>query len=401
MVEVNIQSNKKSEVTIIDFLQGVLKEIMSLLDAECGSLFLFDPHKKELVLDSFYNSKDICLSGFRQKMGCGISGQVADFKKPVLVKDIDSDSRFKRNGFDHYRTKSFISIPLFGANGLIGLMNIADKSNAVSFSEKDLEFTVTLCKYACAVADSLWQTEALKKEKEILDGQKRLLEKYASVGKLAAGVVHEVNNPLDGIIRYTNILLHQINNDSIIREYLLEIKKGLNRIANTTKSLLEFSHQVNSSVPRKKIYVNIHELINDSLDVFSNKLRDTIQINKKFKESIPRLLDLGLCHVVMNLTKNAIDAMPEGGTLEIATDITDSMVSVSFKDTGMGISDELKKHIFEPFFTTKSIDKGTGLGLPISQEIVHKYQGRIEFESQKGQGSVFTVLIPKEHLENA
>lgn len=383
------------------FLNSTLKEIMSVINAECGSLFLFDSGNKELVLNSFYNRGNIQLQGLRQKIGEGIAGKVAAIKIPILVKDIGADSRFRKNGFSHYRTNSFICIPLFTSQGLLGLINLADKSSGEYFSEKDLEFTVTICRYVCLTIDSFNNYTELKQEKDTLDKQKALLEKYASVGKLAAGVVHEINNPLDGVIRYANILLQQLDNNSVAREYLLEAKKGLNRIANITKSLLEFSHRVNLNASSIKKYTDLHKLIDESLDVLRERINGDIQLEKRYKENLPHILDIGLSHVFINVIKNALDAMPSGGRLKISTEINDSMVEISFKDTGLGITDDIRERIFEPFFTTKSIDKGAGLGLAICNEIISKYEGRIEVQSLAGKGSKFTVLIPKRHLKNA
>lgn len=401
MSDTKIYDNTKMEGLLKYLLSFTLKDAMSMINAQCGSLFLFDAETKELVLDAFYNSANLRLKGLRQRIGEGICGKVADIGTPILVKDLDRDLRFKRNGFNHYKTKSFISIPLFTSRGLLGLINLTDKSSNEQFSEKDLEFAITISRYACLVIDGLYKCIGLRQEKETLDKQKSLLEKYASVGKLAAGVVHEINNPLDGVIRYTNILLGQIEHSSIAREYLLEVKKGLNRIANITKSLLEFSRQVNSHSSQVKKYVDVHSLINDSLDILSSKLNSNVIVDKKYRDNLPRVLDLGIAQVVINLIKNAVDAMPEGGRLEISTDIRDSVLEISFKDTGWGIPVEIKERIFEPFFTTKGIGKGTGLGLSISNEIINKYEGRIEVQSYLGRGSTFTVVIPKRHLEDA
>ena len=216
-------------------------------------------------------------------------------------------------------------------------------------------------------------------------------------------MVHEVNNPLDGIIRYTNMLITQISEDTVAREYLMEIKKGLNRIAKTTKSLLEFSRQVNAGLPNKvKSYINVHEIIHKAIDVFKNKLTiNNIQVDTKFDNSMPRIADFGLSHVCMNIIKNAIDAMPEGGKLEISTALKNDLVFLRFRDTGTGIPQGVMEHIFEPFFTTKAIDKGTGLGLAIANEIISKYGGRIGIESQLNKGTEFTVTIPSENLEHA
>ncbi len=390
-----------SNIIINNYLQGVLKDIMSILRAECGSIFIFDNEKKELILNAFYNSHELHIEHLKQKIGEGISGKVADTQKPVLVKDIDFDERFQHNGFKHYRTNSFMSIPLLSPRGLLGIMNISDKTNREPFSDKDFAFVVMLCRYACIIADNLASAERMAQEKEAFNDEKRLLEKYATVGKLAAGIVHEVNNPLDGIIRYTNILLTKMHLDPVAQEYLGEIKKGLSRIAKTTKSLLAFSHQVNS--PGKiKSYIDIPELINDSLDVFKNKIAlHNIKVRLDLDTRLPKIADFGLSHVCINIVKNALDAMPHGGSLEISSGVNEAGVFIKFKDTGRGIPDEIKAKIFEPFFTTKSIINGTGLGLAISHELVAKYGGKIDFQSQLGAGTEFTVLLPKETLENA
>jgi signal transduction histidine kinase len=372
------------------FLNNTLSEIMCLVGAECGSLFLFDFEHKELVLDSFQNSSHIAVNGLRRKIGEGVSGKVLELKTPVLVRNIDDDLRFKRNGFNHYHTNSFISIPLIANNVPIGLINIADKASGEPFLERDFEFAVTIAKYACMSVEHLMRP---------IDKQDSALEKYATVGKLAAGVVHEVNNPLDGVIRYANILLAQMDNNSAAREYILEMKKGLNRIANTTKTLLHFSHQVNSHHPKK--YVDLHEIIDESLGLLKEKTNGSIRINKQYKDGLPKVLDLGISHVVINIIKNALDAMSDVGMLDIATDIKGAMLELTFKDSGYGIPNEIMDHIFEPFFTTKSKENGTGLGLAICKEIINKYEGSIEVQSFSGKGSNFTVLIPVKYLENA
>jgi len=375
---------------------------MSACKAECGSLFLFDSDNKELILESLYNSVTINdVRGLKQRIGEGIAGKVVDIKDAVLVKNIDQDARFRRNGYNHYRTKSFVSVPLFSPKGPIGVINIADKRNGEPFDESDLSTANSICKYACLAVDRLITYARLKQEKEISDKQKILLEKYASVGKLAGGIVHEINNPLDGVIRYTNLLLEQPENNTVTHEYLIEIKKGLTRIADITKSLLDFSYQVNNQRSQGKKYVQINNLVDESLGYISDKSCERINVVRQYKEDLPKVLDFGLSHLFVNIIKNAFDAMGETGILTVTTAIQDSLVRVSFQDTGCGIPEEIKENIFEPFFTTKNIGKGTGLGLAICKEIINKYGGRIEVQSAIGKGSSFAVLIPNKYLENA
>jgi len=381
-----------------NLLSETLRDIMSIVKADRGSLFLFDSKTKRLVLDAFYGVNNLNPGGIEHRIGEGVSGKVVSIKTPVLVKDINYDLRFMRPNAYKYVTNSFISIPLFDSHGLLGVLNIADKSSGKPFSEKDLTFAVTLCRYACLLADNLLHSERLKQERDDFNRHKQILEKYASVGKLAAGIVHEVNNPLDGIIRYTNMLLFQMEKNLISKEYLVEIKKGLNKIANITKSLREFSRQVNSERSGENIYVYVDSLIENALEVFNVALKNNIKVEKRFKTPVPRVKDLGLSHVFINIIKNALDAMPQGGKLEISIDVNGAGMEIRFSDTGRGVPEEIKERIFEPFFTTKSAEEGTGLGLAISKEIVNKYEGRISVQSVCGKGSAFAVLIPKKYL---
>jgi signal transduction histidine kinase len=439
MNEITLLDDREIVTLTRDLLNRTLREIMAVVHAECGSLFVFDPEHKELVMSSFYNVVDLHIKGMRQKIGEGISGKVADTKDPVLVKDITEDTRFHCNGYKHYRTNSFISIPIVDTFGsaqrpafrpdppdyvvqagrecvalninpeqsqrvdsdkLLGLINIADKADGKPFTQDDLNVAVTLSSYASLALHSINGYAQLKKEKESLDKQKALLEKYASVGKLSAGIVHEVNNPLDGIIRYTDMLLNRAEENSVDREYLQEIKNGLNRIAGTTKSLLEFSHQINDS-SRAKQYIDVHKTIDKTLNALGEKFFKTVVVNRRYKENLPKILDLGLPHIIINIVKNALDAMAQGGVLEVTTDIDDYRLGITIKDTGCGIKEEILEHIFVPFYTTKSMSKGSGLGLAICKEIIDRYKGTIKVQSSPGKGASFLVSIPRRYIENA
>ncbi|TAN60963.1 GHKL domain-containing protein, partial [bacterium] len=145
---------------------------------------------------------------------------------------------------------------------------------------------------------------------------------------------------------------------------------------------------------------DIHELIAEALDLLgSHSAFSKIKLVKQFNQRLPRIADLGLSHIIINTLRNAMDAMPAGGSLCIAAAVTDT-VEIKITDTGSGIKEELKEKIFEPFFTTKDKDKGSGLGLAICNEIINRYEGKITVESSAGKGSCFTVSIPKKHLEN-
>lgn len=241
----------------------------------------------------------------------------------------------------------------------------------------------------------------MKLDKEMLGHQNSLLNKYASVGKLAAGIVHEINNPLDGIIRYTNMLLVQPENNSVTTDYLLEIKKGLERMTRITKSLLEFSRYANCDSPKGKTYADVHQVIDESIKTLHHNITSSaVEVRRRYDRSIPAIVMQGIFYAFSNIIRNAVDAMPQGGVLEIATEKADGSIKFRFTDTGHGIPYEVKERIFEPFFTTKSIDKGSGLGLAICKEIINKYEGKLSVDSVPGNGATFTVEIPLSYFKH-
>jgi nitrogen-specific signal transduction histidine kinase/putative methionine-R-sulfoxide reductase with GAF domain len=376
------------------FLNGTLKQMLKSLKAECGSLFLFDDETNELVLNNFYNSQPLAIKGLRRKAGQGICGKVFRLRQPVLVKDIDRDIRFHSNGFKHYRTGSFMAIPLFVYGNPFGLINIGDKANGKPFSEQDLDFCVTLAKYGCTIIENLLFSSKIRQENERLFQEKSLLEKYASVGKMASGIVHEISNPLDGVIRFSNMLTGQMERDPRFSGYLSGIKEGLARLRDITLSLCNFGRQFKNVPGQELIKTDVNKLLEDSLAIFQDRISGRIRIKRVYRKRLPKVADQGLQQVFINLIKNALDAMSGTGELEVRTGLSKNCLLIVIKDSGHGILPEVREHIFEPFFTTKGQEKGAGLGLSICKEIVNRYQGQILVRSKPGKGTDFYVSIP-------
>jgi PAS domain S-box-containing protein len=230
---------------------------------------------------------------------------------------------------------------------------------------------------------------------EELNTQRKLanFEKFVTVGKLASKVAHELNNPLDGILRYVNLALRAIENEQIDkpRDYLLRCREGLMRMVHILSELLEFSRTTYAPFER----VRIDHIVEDAIKTMEPAAQASrIQILRTYAPDTPQISAGDLLQVFLNLTKNALDAMPSGGTLAVATRIAADSAAVEFHDSGIGFPPEHAQAIFEPFFTTKEKGKGTGLGLAICKDIIQKYQGRITAENAPGGGSIFTVYLP-------
>jgi two-component system NtrC family sensor kinase len=220
-------------------------------------------------------------------------------------------------------------------------------------------------------------------------------EKLASIGKLAAGVAHEINNPLGGILIYSHLILEDTPKGSPHCENLKKIVRETTRCKEIVKGLLDFARPKEPQM----VPTDIHELLDKCLALMeSHALFQNIRIEKSYAPVCPRIIaDSGqLQQVFMNIILNAAEAMNGNGTLTLRTSLDPvcQEVAVEIADTGHGIKEEDKRRLFEPFFTTKEVGKGTGLGLAISYGIVKKHQGTIDVRSEAGQGAAFTVRLP-------
>jgi signal transduction histidine kinase len=219
-------------------------------------------------------------------------------------------------------------------------------------------------------------------------------ERLAAVGKLASRVAHELNNPLDGILRYINLTLRAIEQENLEKpkEYLTQCRQGLMRMIQIVKELLEFSRS--TYTPQE--LVSIEQTIEDALRTMDLKAETlNIKIQRNYKSGLPKIRCGSLFQVFCNLAKNAIDAMPNGGQLEISTALdNNNRIIVEFRDSGSGLPSENIESIFEPFFTTKEQGKGTGLGLAICRDIVKRYQGTITARNAPEGGSIFNIYLP-------
>ncbi len=221
-------------------------------------------------------------------------------------------------------------------------------------------------------------------------------ERLALVGQLAAGVAHEINNPLTGIVTYSQLLLERTPEAGFTRSSLEKIVTQANRCRKIVRGLLDFSRQ---SKPDERP-CNVNTVLQDCVALVANQaLFQNIRIERRFAEDLPLVpMDPSqIQQVFLNLILNAAEAMPNGeGTLRLATRLDPSgrRVEVEFADTGCGIRAADLERIFEPFFTTKGSRRGTGLGLAISYGIVKEHQGTIHVTSTVGRGTTFTVALP-------
>jgi PAS domain S-box-containing protein len=240
-------------------------------------------------------------------------------------------------------------------------------------------------------------------EKRLQELQLMQAEKLSSIGVLAAGVAHEINNPLSSVAGYAEALLRRFKEEHSLAEdprldafpqYLQVIIRESYRCKGIIDCLLSFSRKSDGSVSN----ININDVLKEVLELVRYKSHyDKIEIQADLQDDLPDVIGdpTGLRQVCMNLLINAHQAISGAGIVEITTKMTkQSMVMFQIRDSGCGISKDAIDQIWDPFFTTKNVGQGTGLGLAVTYNIIKRLGGDISVESQVGKGSKFTVRIP-------
>ena len=233
-------------------------------------------------------------------------------------------------------------------------------------------------------------------------------DKMASLGKLSASVVHEINNPIAGILNLTILMKRIIEEESLKKNEIDQFSGYLNlmetetrRISRIVSNLLAFSRQSKMELKR----INVNQLVERTLVLNSNLLKiNGVKVIKHLSPDLPDLVGSQdqLQQVIMNIVSNAAEALEAsgGGTLDIETRhaLTEDKIYIRFKDTGIGIPRENFSMLFEPFFTTKKKGKGVGLGLSVAYGIIREHGGTINVESKVGKGTTFELELPREYL---
>jgi len=262
-------------------------------------------------------------------------------------------------------------------------------ADRLSFLKEEFSLIRTLAKQVTLMIEKKEADE----RKTQLEGQLRHADRLAKIGQLAAGVAHELNEPLASVLGFSQLSAKIPNLPAQVYSDLENIVKSALHAREVIKKLMLFSRQI----PSQQVVVNLNTVIEEGLYFLENRFaKSGIEVRRKLCETLPDIVgDPSQLHqVLVNLVINAYQAMPQGGILSISTYSDRSHVHLVIEDTGMGMDQETQKHIFLPFFTTKEADKGTGLGLSVVHGIITVHGGKIAVESETGKGSRFDISFP-------
>lgn len=338
-------------------------------------------------------------------IGKGILGILVREAKPLRLRNLSSDPR--AHGFppNHPPMRSFLGVPIVSRGRVFGNLYLTEKQGAEEFSKEDEALAVILAAQAAIAVENASLYEEVRRSYEQLSRSQDLLlrqEKLASLGRLAAGLAHEINNPLSSVAGFAEALqrradaerLHELEKLQDLPEYLGFIQQEVGRASAIVKRLLDFARQREPTFES----LNLVALIRDTVALVT---RQAVVTNKRINIELPATLPAVqadhqmLQQAILNLLTNALDAIEEEGLVRITARSAASDVELLVHDNGSGIPPEHLAKIFDPFFTTKEVGRGTGLGLAICQGIVEQHGGSIEVKSDgEGKGTTVTIRLP-------
>ena len=373
-----------------------MAEARAMLDAEGASVLLYESADDELVFAATVGPGSEELVGTRMPATAGIAGWALQEAQPVLVRDAQSDPRFydRIDRLTRLTTHSLLAVPLICKGKAIGVIEAINRTGR-AFGEHDLHYLSTLAGSAAIAIENARLYEAEREQRRLLEQSQAQLvqsEKLAATGRMAASLAHEINNPLQAIHNSLQLMLTFPLEPDEQREYLQMANEEVKQLISMVTRTLDFARR-----PLRKIKpTKSNEVVEKVLALANKYLQHRhVTLRRDLAPDLPAVPaapdELG--QVFLNLVLNAVDAMPEGGTLSVSSRLAnDGRVAISYSDTGHGIDPEHLGHIFEPFFSTK--EEGTGLGLSVSYNVVQRHGGEITFQSRVGEGTTFTVWLP-------
>jgi two-component system NtrC family sensor kinase len=390
-------------------IQAAVSQIQRLFQAEVVSLLQTDSQTGDLYFSSMLIEGSPTKIQARLPLYGSIAGSVFRERQPVLIRDARGDPRIL-DWLARYlgdRVGSLMAAPLLlhgQANGVIAVISYEPGI----YTQRELRLLQAIASTLAIALENASLYDELKEvvhEREQTQAQLIHVEKMTALGRLAASVAHEINNPLQAMQSYLTLSQEELVSEQIprperLRHYLDIVSSETERISAIVHRMRDFYRPTREQFS----LIYLHSVLEDVLELTRKQLQHrAIALETSWAHCLPEIEANAdhLKQVFLNLVLNGMDAMPDGGTLYISTalgQIADGSlpstpaVRVDFSDTGEGMPLEVLSRIFEPFYTTK--ERGTGLGLSVSYGIIQAHRGRITVESHIGLGTSYTILLP-------
>lgn len=376
-----------------------------------SAIYLFNSRSNQFILEASRSLKKIQPSSISKESPLILWLQ--NHKESLVYEEINRQAQedfkftFKELKEEMRFLNAAVIVPGFLEDRLLGILILGDKRSGKIYTSEDLNtFSLLANEAALAIENALLyeniEEQVRQRTKELMEVQKQLIqvEKLATMGTLAGGVAHEINNPLTTILTNAQMLLTSSPIDNQLdRESLQLIEEATKRCRTIVQKLMTYAKKPLETIEVSEVdLLNVlknvvfflgYQLKQDNIKIITEAKEDAYLVRGNLNE-----LEQVVTNMVLN-AKDAIKKIKKSGNIYIILSESGDKIKIEIKDDGVGIPKELISKIFDPFFTTKEVGKGTGLGLSICQAIVEKHNGLITVQSELNRGSVFTVQLPK------
>ena len=383
----SISSEISSTLQLEEVLQRVVAHACRLMEARIASLLLVDKDIGLLRPAATYGASDAYLALPDREVTASLTGEVIKSGRPLYIADVREESHSRLS--ELARQEGFctlLSVPLRTKTDIIGALNVYT-TEVRHFDENDIRLLSLLANQsAIAIENARLHADEMEARERL-----RQSERFAALGKLSAGLAHELRNPLNTVSMLMYAMIKEIPPDGAFGADLRVVQGELRRMSLLIEQFLEFARPRPPHFQRDRL----DEIMEETLLLIGPEARTRgVVIHKEWEKPLPPVWVDGaqIKQVFLNLLLNALQAMPRGGGLTVRLHVSGGSLLTSIADEGEGIPPEVRANLFEPFFTTKA--GGTGLGLSISQRIVEGHNGRLRLFSQPTVGTTAIVRLP-------
>ncbi|MGH7962032.1 MAG: GAF domain-containing protein [Candidatus Binatia bacterium] len=383
----SISTEISSTLQLEEVLQRVVAHACRLMEARVSSLLLLDKEAGTLHPAATYGASDEYLAQPDREIGASLTGEVIKTGQPLYIADVREEARYRlselarRDGLC-----TLLSVPLCNKTDVIGVLSVYT-GEPRCFDESDTRLLTLLANQsAIAIENATLHRDEVEARERL-----RQSEKLAALGKLSAGLAHELRNPLNTVSMLLYAMVREMPMDGPLAVDLQVMQKELQRMSLLIEQFLEFARPRPPHFQRERL----DEIMEETLLLIGPEARTRgVMIYKEWAAGLPSVWVDGtqIKQVYLNLLLNGLQAMPQGGKLMVRLYISGGNLLTAIADEGEGIQPEVRANLFQPFFTTKQ--GGTGLGLSISQRIIEGHNGRLRLLSRPGAGTTAVVRLP-------
>jgi signal transduction histidine kinase/DNA-binding response OmpR family regulator len=395
LIEINRMVTSSLELD--EVLEATMHGIREILQVEAGSLVLVDEDIGGVAFRRTFSPDRGWITGRTIQPEGGIVGHVVQSGESKLVNNVERDPHFSTEVDEEadFTARTILCVPLKIRDRVIGAIEVINKLDG-AFTDQDLELLQAMAaSVAVALDNANLYSELADFARELERSQAQLVqaEKMAAIGRLAASIAHEINNPLQAIHNSLHLSLHEGVGDDKRLQYVNMAQAEVQRLIEIVQRMLDFYRPSRGGI----VPTDVSSIVENVLALAHKRLQHGgVHVHTRLNPDLPLVPMVAdqITQVFLNIVINAIEAMPAGGDLQLEMMPSEDgeWVLAYFRDTGPGMSAEQITNLFEPFYTTKP--NGTGLGLAISYGIVERHGGVIEVSSQPGQGVTFLVKLP-------